>query len=403
MSLVGPRPPAIILGGNANAVSVARSLGARGVRVIALGNGADQVRHSRFSAEYVGAQPGRTTQEGWLDWLTRAGGGAVLLPCDDDAVELIGTHRAAIASVGYRSIEADDTVMLDMLDKEATYARARSAGVPTPATYAIRETDDLLAAADEIGFPCALKPVHSHRFARHFRGRKVFIVHDLDELTRRYAETARHGLDVFATEIIPGGDDRLCSYYGYLDDTGRSLVGVTKRKVRQYPRGFGLGSLEITDDAPDVAALGLRFFRAMGLRGLANVEFKRDPRDGLLKLIEVNHRFTASNELLRRAGVDLAYLAYARLADLPAPSFGRYRLGMTLWNPLRDVRSVGIAARQDIRTLPGSIRSLVKPHVLPVFRLDDPGPSIAHHLSLAARVPAKLGRGRPPEPVTADR
>lgn len=158
----------------------------------------------------------------------------------------------------------------------------------------------------------------------------------------------------------------------------------------------------MTDHAPDVAELGAGFFRAIGLRGLATVEFKRDPRDELLKLIEVNHRFTASNELLRRAGVDLAYLAYARLADIPTPTFDRYRLGMTLWNPLRDLRSVAMAARQDARTLPVSVRSLVRPHVLPVLRFDDPGPSIAHHVGLATGLPARLGIRRRTETVAAE-
>ena len=402
MSVAVTLPPAIVLGGNANAVSVARSLGSRGVRVTALGNGHDQVRHSRFCAEFVDVVPGQSIHDSWLDWLSRDRSGAVVLPCDDDALELIGRHRADLTSLGYRPFEADDTVLLDMLDKEATYARARAAGLPTPRTRPIRTTEDVVLAAAEIGFPCALKPVHSHHFAKRFKGRKAFIVNDVDELTRRHAETAEHGLEMIATEIIPGPDDRLCSYYGYLDENGRSLVHATKRKIRQFPRGFGLGSLEITDHAPDVAALAHGFFQSMGLRGLANVEFKRDPRDERLKLIEVNHRFTASNELIRRAGVDLAQLAYARLAGIALPSVDEYRLGLTLWNPLRDLRSVALAAREDVWSLPRSVRTLVRPHVLPVFRLDDPMPSIAHHVGLATRPPAKLGIHRRAGRVAAE-
>ena len=51
--------------------------------------------------------------------------------------------------------------------------------------------------------------------------------------------------------------------------------------------------------------LGLALFGHAGLRGVANVEFKRDPRDGRLKLIECNARFTAANGLLTASGIDL--------------------------------------------------------------------------------------------------
>ena len=76
----------------------------------------------------------------------------------------------------------------------------------------------------------------------------------------------------------------------------------------------------MTDRNPEVAELGLRFFQGVGLRGLANVEFKRDARDGRLKLIECNHRFTAPTGLLRAAGMDLPLFVYNRLTGRPLPA-----------------------------------------------------------------------------------
>ena len=70
--------------------------------------------------------------------------------------------------------------------------------------------------------------------------------------------------------------------------------------------------------------LGLAFLRGAGVRGLANVEFKRDERDGRLKLIECNYRFTAPNEQFRRAGMDLA-LFVVQPAGRP-PGTARRRL-----------------------------------------------------------------------------
>lgn len=395
------RPPVIILGGNANAVSVARSLGRWGVDVTAYGNATDQVRHSRWCASFVEFTAGPGIGDRWLARLLAEARDAVLLPCDDDALEMIARNRVELVAAGYRPFEADDEVVLAMLDKETTYRLARSAGIATPTTFRLVDDVAVEQAIARLTFPCALKPIHSHRFQKRFGGRKAFVVDDAHEFRRRARQARAHGLEVIATEIIPGPDDRLCSFYSYIDEDGRPLVQLTKRKIRQQPTGFGLGSMEITDDAPDVAEAGAAFFAAIGLRGLANVEFKRDPRDGSLRLIECNHRFTASNELVRVAGIDLARLAYARVAGLPPPRLDRYRSGVTLWNPMRDIRSLAGSVRRGEASVGEWLPGLVRPHVLPVFRLDDPLPTIAHHAGLVRRLPGKMGLARTAGRVSA--
>jgi predicted ATP-grasp superfamily ATP-dependent carboligase len=109
---------------------------------------------------------------------------------------------------------------------------------------------------------------------------------------------------------------------------------------------------------------------------VANVEFKRDARDGQLKLIECNLRFTAANELVRHAGIDLAALAYNRVTGRPDPPLDRYRTGVRLWNPLPDVRSLAAHRKQGDLTVARWIVSLLHPLHLPLWSWRDPGPSI---------------------------
>src|SRR5438105_868251 len=79
------------------------------------------------------------------------------------------------------------------------------------------------------------------------------------------------------------------------------LFEFTKRVIRRFPAMTGTACYAITDRIPEAAELGNRLFRHVALRGLANVEFKRDVRDGTLKLIECNARFTASQALVTRS------------------------------------------------------------------------------------------------------
>jgi D-aspartate ligase len=290
-------PPAVLLGGGTIALSAARNLAAAGVAVYALGHTTDPVRWSRCRFAFIDVGAGTGVQERYLEWLERrAAPGAVVLPCHDEGLELVARQRARLVELSYRPVEANDDVILAMLDKERTYAIARKLGIPTPTTVTIANDADVDKARAELSLPCALKPINSHRFARHFGvHRKVIRIGQPEDLER--ALTVMRGLDIemLATEIIPGRADAHFSYYSYLDECGEPLFHFTKQKIRQFPVAFGLACYQVTRWRADIAELGLRFFQGAGLRGVGNVEFKRDQRDGRFKLIECNHRFTAAD------------------------------------------------------------------------------------------------------------
>ena len=74
----------------------------------------------------------------------------------------------------------------------------------------------------------------------------------------------------------------------------------------------GNACYHISSWEPEAADLGEKFFRGINLRGLGNIEFKRDLRDGKLKVIECNARFTAAQELLNRSGMDISEIIYLK-------------------------------------------------------------------------------------------
>jgi D-aspartate ligase len=370
-----PGPPAILLGGGVIALAVARSLGSAGVEVIALGHHTDPVRWSRHCDEFVDTGAGEASQVRWREWLERGPGEGVVLACNDDALELTITTRADLEARGYTLIEADDEAVAAILDKQRSYEIARGAGMAAPQTVTIEREADLERAAAGLGFPCAVKPLHSHRFAQHVGlSTKVVLAADDAELRDAWARFEELGVDALVTEIIPGGDDRFASFYTYLDARGTPLFRFTKRKLRQYPIHFGLGTFHVTDWNPEVAEAGLRFLHAAGVRGLACVEFKRDARTGELVLIECNHRFTAATGLVRAAGADLALFTYNHLLGRPAPTMEPYRVGVSLWVPRTDARALLAYRRADELTTGRWLATLARPPRLPVASLCDPGP-----------------------------
>ena len=85
------------------------------------------------------------------------------------------------------------------------------------------------------------------------------------------------------------------------------------KRLREYPLSGGPSTLRESVVRPEVAELAVRLLRALNWFGLAMVEFKVDPRDGVPKLMEVNPKLWGSLSLAIASGVDFPALLY-RLA-----------------------------------------------------------------------------------------
>jgi D-aspartate ligase len=391
--------PVVILGGALNALSVGRTMWRAGVPVDALAGSPTEspLRFSRSCRRYIVPKSGMTTAETWSDWLTATAEPSVLLPCSDEGLEFIASRRAELEGMGHRPIEANDSVLLAMLDKGATSALADAAGVPAPATLTVRSSADFDELA-EFPFPAALKPVHSHLFFRRFKPfAKGAVVENADHAIRLLKPILAESLEMLLTEVIPGADDQFASYYSYIDENGEPLLHFTKRKLRQYPTRFGLGTYHMTSWNETVADLGLRFFTSIGLRGIGNVEFKRDERDGCFKLIECNPRFTAANELVRVAGIDLAALAYARLVGGPLPAVDDYKRDVALWLPIEDIRAFRQYRADGDMTFAEWSRSLMHRQCTTLFDPRDPRPAVENWRVRAAALGRRVVRTPRPD------
>jgi predicted ATP-grasp superfamily ATP-dependent carboligase len=377
------QPPVVVLGGSTNALSIARSLGRIGVAVHVSVTEGGPASYSRYRARVYPIPPRCPAQEHWARLLLPSPSGlegSVLFVCNDDAVEFIARHRDGLAG-RYVLDDAVPGVQQAMLDKRRTLELAAAAGIGIPRFWAVNGVADIDRLAGDLLYPAIVKPLHSHEFQKKFGGRKFFSARDAGELRARLRDVLDAGLGAMINEWVPGPDSLLASYYSYIDRSGTPLFDFTKRIIRRFPKNQGLACYHATTWDPEMAALGRRFFEAVGLRGLGNVEFKKDLRDGVWKVIECNPRFTAAQELLVRAGIDIAVLIYRHLTGGPLPDVRDYRRGVRLWYPVRDLRAFLELRRLGELTTIDWLRSVLHPQALPYFRATDPLPSIAPHLA----------------------
>ena len=371
-------PAAIVIGGDASALSVTRCLHAAGIPVYALNRPDSRVRYSR-SCRWIGLADGDGGPEAWGAFLLGSASdrlrGAVLLACSDEAIEMIIAHRPKLADK-FIIEEGDGELRLSLLDKLRTYGKSAAADIPTPKFWRIRSISDLEKLKDELIFPLIIKPLISHHTRRIWENRKYLRVESYEDLHSNFTDLQRHNIEFLLMEFVPGGDDLLCSYYTYMDETGTPLFHFTKRVIRRYPVNMGETCYHITDWNPDVRDMGLKFFRHARLRGLGNIEFKRDPRDGQLKIIECNARFTAANGLVKAAGFDLALLTYNKLTGRPLPALDSYRSGLTLWLPTQDFLACRELREMGKITFLRWLGSVLRPQHFQFLCLSDPLPAL---------------------------
>jgi D-aspartate ligase len=346
------RPRACVLGDT----DLVRPLGLAGIRCAVVSRRDSPKAYSRFVDVRID----------WADnWFDPAGLRAnVLAFAEGETVEpvlfyqydgdllFVSRNRDALAE-RLRFTIADAELIEQLVDKTRFRELAAERGLPVPATEVLRPAAGAGPPDLPLRFPVVLKPV-TRRDATWgpVAGKaKAIVVDSPATLARLWPQLERAEIGMVVQEHIPGGEDRIESYHAYVDERGEVAGEFTGRKIRTLPPRFGFTTAcEITDEG-DVRELGRHCMNALGLRGVAKVDFKRTP-SGELKLLEVNPRFNLWHLPGAVAGVNLPALVYADLAGLPRPRAELDRPGVRWslpWNDLRAARRQGLGLARWLR------------------------------------------------------
>jgi predicted ATP-grasp superfamily ATP-dependent carboligase len=297
--------------------------------------------------------------------------GYMLFACGDDAVQFVAENRSVLQN-RYLIEHNIPEVQLAMLDKQRTLELAAKAGLAAPKHWPIEDLQNVIDIQNELAYPSMIKPFDTFRFRQEFDSKSYLRADDPCALVESAQRVIDAGIPFMVCELVPGGDDLACSCYAYIGRDGVPLVAFTKRCVRRFPMNIGAGTFQITQHLPDVFEAGLRFFESVGLQGIGNIEFKRDLRDSLLKVIECNVRMTAVQEEIVQAGVDIALLSYRYSTGQHCPSLEPVDEFVAAWSPVKDWYAHRELQKKTGQTLLAWLRSLkCKKFVIPIFAWDD--------------------------------
>jgi predicted ATP-grasp superfamily ATP-dependent carboligase len=315
-----------------HALAVIRSLGRRGIRII----GADSVRcamgaYSRFCAERaLYASPALGVREFLMDLrrLIERHRPALLMPMTERTILALLSDREAIESrVAVAPLPSRDALRV-AFDKEATLRLAWSLEIPVPHTVPVHHLADLAALRYRIPYPAVIKPRSSEFVTddgRILPTGPVAYCFRPEDLETRYLEVHGRAPYPLIQEYIPGEGYGVSALY----NRGRIRALFAHRRLRMIrPTGSGSSLRESIAPPPDMVKAARALLEALEWHGVAMVEFKRDARDGVPRLMEINGRFWNSLPLAVASGVDFPALLHALASEGESPECFEYRAGV---------------------------------------------------------------------------
>lgn len=218
-----------------------------------------------------------------------------LFPMEEETLLLIAKYQSEISKHTYLLIPELEKIEF-VRDKGKLIPFAEAHGIPVPKTYR-----NFSSSLSSFPLPAVVKPrISSGSFG-------IVYVKRREDLPSSYQKVHERYPFPLIQEYIPDGGG-VFGLSALFDEGSKVKAAFIHKKLRMYPVAGGPSTLREGVFHPQIMELGLSLLKALNWIGVAMVEFKVDPRDGLPKLMEVNPRFWGSLQLAILSGVDFPYL-----------------------------------------------------------------------------------------------
>jgi len=252
--------------------------------------------------------------------IARGIGSKPLLVATNDESALFVARNAAQLQDGFLFPANPIDVVWTLYNKKAMYLLARRLSIPTPATIFPESRKDVLGFGERAQFPVMLKASDNIRTSRR-AGKKMALARSKDELIGHYhaMEDGSHP-SLMIQEYIPGGDDSVWMLNGYFDEHSECLFSVTAKKIHQTPVYTGMTALGVCLPNPAIESATKTLVKAVGYKGILDIGYRYDARDGSYKLLDVNPRLGATFRLfVAHNGMDVTRAEYFHFTGQPIP------------------------------------------------------------------------------------
>jgi predicted ATP-grasp superfamily ATP-dependent carboligase len=243
----------------------------------------------------------------------------LLLPTNDESALFVARNASQLKN-HFLFPENTIDVVWSLYNKKAMYLLAKQLSIPTPETVFPESRKDVLDFCEKALFPVMLKASDNIRTAGH-AGKKMVIARSKDELIAEYEamEDGSHP-SLMIQEYIPGADDTVWMFNGYFDEHSGCLFSMTAKKIHQTPVYTGMTALGVCLPNPVIESATKTLVKSVGYKGILDIGYRYDARDGRYKLLDVNPRLGATFRLfVGHDGMDVTRAQYLHFTGQPVP------------------------------------------------------------------------------------
>jgi predicted ATP-grasp superfamily ATP-dependent carboligase len=267
--------------------------------------------------------------------------GSVLFPASDLYALGLSKLKEELENSYYIPVPTYKVVRT-LADKKEFYQSLSKFNVPHPPTYFPQSSQHVRLMSKNLKYSTFVKPSYSLEFWAKFQA-KGFVANSADELLKYYILALEHGVDVIFQEIIPGlAAKNIYGIEGYFDKNSDPKAIFAHCRLRGWPPVFGNTCLRETVSIKDVIVpyeTTIRYLKLIKYHGLMEAEWKRDPRDGVFKLLEINPRQSMQNTLPARCGINSILIAYLDAIGKEIRNLDSYETGIKWINFFDDFKS----------------------------------------------------------------
>lgn len=346
------KPGAIIIEGHVQGLANARALGRAGIAVVVLDHEKKCLaRYSKYCRAFHQCPPYQSdamaeflldlaVKNGWQGWL--------VLPSNDHAVNTLARNKARLSPDLGIITESLETIE-KIINKDRFLELSRSAGAIVPQTWYLRDVDD--PQIGELHYPVLTKGRNGLSFFKKCH-KKAFLAEEEGQLRAQLAflQTNLPIEETFTQEVIPDDGSNKTESFTAFSIAGEIKAHWSGVKLREHPLRFGTATFCKSIDGSQLLMYGKKILRALNYTGVCEIEFIKDPRDGVYKLIEMNARTWLWVGLAIACGVNYPLMVYDHLHGRSPQAFlGDYSREIYWRNLLVDVPylMLGILKRRN--------------------------------------------------------
>lgn len=321
----------------------------------------------------------------------RLGAGTILIAGSDEWSVFVARNADKLAT-WFRFPVVPIELVEGLAAKDGLYGLATTHGMPTPRIVFPANREEAMAVAARLQYPLMLKPIVSRPNVL-----DKAVVDDARQLVEAYRrmEESETAPNVMFQEYIPGTDSDVWIFNGYFDQESRCLAGFTGVKIRQHPARMGIASLGELRHNQAVIDATCDFLGKVGYRGIVDIGYRYDARDGQYKVLDINPRLGGAFRMfVDEQGMDVARAMYL---DLTGRQVGPIttRDGRRWINETADLVASSHYHRLEGLGLVDWLKSLRTVREGATWAADDPMPFVlSMYLLLRETVAGKLGRLR---------